>query len=88
MFQDVGFGIGAGTYGSLFYVTSGVAIAHVAGGVALLAMVLSRSIADRPEGVRHDPVQAAAIYWHFVVVITVVVYVAFYLVAVLHPKGS
>jgi heme/copper-type cytochrome/quinol oxidase subunit 3 len=83
----VGFGIRDGPYGSLFYVMTGVALAHVIGGIVLLGMVLARTVSGRLSMVRHEPAEAATIYWHFVVVMTVVLYVAFYVVASTHVKG-
>jgi cytochrome c oxidase subunit III len=87
-FSGLGFGIKDGPYGSLFYVMSGVALAHVVGGVVLLAMVLARTASGQLSMVRHEPAEAATIYWHFVVIMTVVLYVAFYVVAATHVKGS
>ena len=86
-FSDVGFGIKDGPYGSLFYIMSAVALAHVVGGVILLSMVLARTISGQLSMVRHEPAEAATIYWHFVVIMTVVLYVAFYVVPVTHVKG-
>jgi cytochrome c oxidase subunit III len=78
-YGDVNFGIRAGLYASLFYVMTGVALAHVVGGVVFLGMVLMRSATGHLAMVRHEPAEAAAIYWNFVVVVSVVLYVAFYL---------
>jgi heme/copper-type cytochrome/quinol oxidase subunit 3 len=66
---------------------TGVALAHVIGGIVLLSMVLARTVSGRLSMVRHEPAEAATIYWHFVVVMTVVLYVAFYVVAATHVKG-
>jgi cytochrome c oxidase subunit 3 len=86
-FSQVDFGIHAGVYGSLFYLMGGVALAHVAGGIVFLLLVLTRSVTGQLTLVRHEPAEALAIYWHFVVVVSVALYVAFYLLASLHPKG-
>ena len=86
-FSNVGFGIKNGPYGSLFYIMSGVALAHVVGGVVLLVMVLARTASGQLSMVHHEPAEAATIYWHFVVIMTVVLYVAFYVVAATHVKG-
>jgi heme/copper-type cytochrome/quinol oxidase subunit 3 len=76
--RDLGFGIHEGIFGSLFYVTTGLALAHVVGGIVLLAMVGSQAMAGEL-AIRRDPAQVAAIYWAFVVGLGVVVYVVFYL---------
>jgi cytochrome c oxidase subunit III len=75
---SVGFGIHDGIFGSLFYVTTGLALAHVVGGLVLLAMVGSQA-ASGELAIRRDPAQIAAIYWSFVVALGVVVYVVFFL---------
>ena len=82
-----GFGIDQGIYASLYYVLTAVALAHVAGGLAFLAMIFVRSATGQLGAARHEPANALAIYWHFVVVITVVMYVAFYLLVNASPKG-
>jgi len=85
--SQAGFGIDDGIYASLFYVLTAVALAHVAGGVAFLVMVLVRSATGQLGAAHHEPADVLAIYWHFVVVVTVVMYVAFYLLVNVSPKG-
>ena len=77
-YRDLGFGIHEGIFGSLFYVTTGLAVAHVVGGIVLLLMVGSQALSGEL-AIRRDPAQVAAIYWSFVVALGVVVYVVFYL---------
>lgn len=86
-YSQVDFGISAGLYGSLFYVMTGVALAHVVGGVVFLIMVLARSLTGQLNMVRHESAEAAAIYWHFVVIVSIAIYVAFYLLVSLYTKG-
>ena len=74
---DLNFGIGKGIYESLFYVLLGLELAHVAGGVALVGLVLARA-GTGELALRRDPVQAAAIYWFFVVALGVFIYVVLY----------
>ena len=76
--RDLGFGIHQGIFGSLFYVTTGLALAHVVGGIVLLAMVGIQALSGEL-AIRRDPAQVAAIYWSFVVALGVVVYVVFFL---------
>jgi cytochrome c oxidase subunit 3 len=68
-----GFGIGDGIYQSLFYVMTGLELAHGVGGGVLLGLLLVR-LRTGELGLRRDPIQAAAIYWFFVVVLGVVLY--------------
>jgi cytochrome c oxidase subunit 3 len=68
-----GFGIGDGIYQSLYYVMTGLELAHGAGGAVLLGLLLLR-LRTGELGLRRDPLQAAAIYWYFVIVLGVVLY--------------
>ncbi|HEX8859743.1 MAG TPA: cytochrome c oxidase subunit 3 [Actinomycetes bacterium] len=77
-YAEVGFGLHAGIFASLFYLMTGLGLAHVAGGVVLLALVVVQSLTGRLALVRYQPVQAAAVYWNFVVVLGLVIYVVFY----------
>jgi cytochrome c oxidase subunit 3 len=77
-YSEVGFSLHAGIFASLFYLMTGLGLAHVAGGVVLLALVVAQSLTGRLALVRYQPVQAAAVYWNFVVVLGLVIYVAFY----------
>jgi heme/copper-type cytochrome/quinol oxidase subunit 3 len=86
-YAQAGFGIRAGIYASLFYVMTMVALAHIVGGLVLLGMVLTRAAAGGLSMARHEPAEAAAIYWHFVVAVSVALYAAFYVIPTLHLKG-
>jgi cytochrome c oxidase subunit III len=77
-YAGLGFGIGQGIYGSLFYVISGLELAHVAGGIALLALVMARG-RQGEFALHRDPVLAAGIYWYFVVALGVVIYLVLYI---------
>jgi cytochrome c oxidase subunit 3 len=79
-YPGMGFGIGGGIYQSLTYMVTGLALAHVAGGVVLLMLVLARAQSGEL-ALQREPLQAAAIYWYFVVVLGVVIYVVFDLAA-------
>jgi heme/copper-type cytochrome/quinol oxidase subunit 3 len=74
------FGIGEGIYQSLFYTITAIALAHVAGGVVLLVLVLARARAGEL-ALHREPLQAASIYWYFVVALGVVIYLLLYLAA-------
>lgn len=73
--------ISAGIYQTLFYVLLGLELAHAVGGMALLGLVGVRAWTGEL-ALRRDPVQAAAIYWYFVVVLGVAMYVVLYLGAI------
>jgi cytochrome c oxidase subunit III len=73
------FGIRDGIYPSLFYVMTGLHMAHVAGGVVLLSLVMGQAMTGQISTLRHEPVEAATIYWHFVDIVWIGLYTAFYL---------
>jgi len=73
------FGIHDGVYPSLFYVMTGLHMAHVIGGVVFLAIVLQQARTGQLSLNRHEPVEAAAIYWHFVDIVWIGLFTVFYL---------
>ena len=83
-YSRVGFSIHDGTYASLFYVMTGLHMAHVVGGVLFLMLVLAQSRGGQLSPQRTDPVQAAAMYWDFVDVVWVGLFVVFYIL----PQGG
>jgi cytochrome c oxidase subunit 3 len=72
------FGIKDGIYPSLFYVMTGLHMAHVVGGVVLLSVVGAQSFTGQISTARHDPVEAAAIYWHFVDIVWIGLFTVYY----------
>jgi len=72
------FGVHGGIYPSLFYVMTGLHMAHVIGGVVFLSIVMSQALTGQLSLRRHEPVEAAAIYWHFVDVVWIGLFVVFY----------
>lgn len=77
-YRGLGFHTSTGIYGSLFWVLSVIALAHVAGGIVFFVLVLVQAKAGELE-LRQDPLQAAGIYWNFVAAVGVLMYVLFYL---------
>jgi len=77
-YADLPFSVGQGIYQSLFYMIIGLEFAHVVGGAVLLGVVMTRTWTGEL-ALRRDPIQAAAIYWYFVVVLGVVIYAVLYL---------
>jgi len=78
-YSEVGFGLHAGIFASLFYLMTGLGLAHLAGGIVLLALVTIQSLAGRLALTRYQSLQAAAVYWNFVVGLGLVIYVVFYM---------
>jgi heme/copper-type cytochrome/quinol oxidase subunit 3 len=58
---------------------TGLHMAHVVGGVVLLSLVMGQTTTGQITLARHEPVEAATIYWHFVDVVWLCLYTAFYL---------
>lgn len=66
-------------YGSLFFTITAAHAAHLAAGLLLLAWIQVRAWWGVYRPRRHLGVQIAAIYWHFVVVLQLVIFAALYL---------
>jgi heme/copper-type cytochrome/quinol oxidase subunit 3 len=52
-------------YAFTFFMLTGLHAAHVIGGIALLAVVLTRALRGRYGSGHHPGVTYAAMYWHF-----------------------
>jgi len=83
-YSNTGFSIHDGTYASLFYVMTGLHMAHVLGGVLFLMLVFAQARGGQLSSQRTDPVQAGAIYWDFVDIVWVGLFVVFYIL----PQGG
>jgi cytochrome c oxidase subunit III len=66
--------------GSLFYVMTGFHAFHVLTGVIFLGIIYRNGRKGLYNAERHFPVEAAAVYWHFVDVVWVFFYPALYLI--------
>jgi cytochrome c oxidase subunit III len=76
----LGFGVGDGIFGSLFYVMTGLHMAHVFGGVVFLVLVLTQGLGGQLTHAHHDSMEAGSIYWHFVDVVWICLFITFYVV--------
>jgi cytochrome c oxidase subunit III len=77
----VGFGLtlGSGIYGATFYTLIGAHAAHVIAALTWLAVTLALARRGRFAGTQAGAVVACAMYWHFVVALWPILYVAVYL---------
>ena len=77
----IGFGLtlSSSVYGATFYSLIGLHGLHVAGALGWVLLTTRRAMRGRFEGGRVAPVQACAMYWHFVVGLWPVLFVAVYL---------
>jgi cytochrome c oxidase subunit III len=78
-YSQLGFGVKDGPFGSLFYVMTGIHMAHVLGGVVFLSLVFGQLLRGRLSATQHDPLAAGAIYWDFVDVVWLCLFTVFYL---------
>ena len=76
-YSSLGFGIHDGIYASLFYIMTGLGLAHVVGGLVFIGLVMQQAAAGELS-LRRDPAEALAVYWLFVVALSVALYVAFF----------
>ena len=78
-YSQLGFGVKDGTFGTLFYVMTGIHMAHVFGGVVFLVLVFSQAMGGALTPSNHDSLAAGAIYWDFVDVVWLLLFTTFYL---------
>jgi cytochrome c oxidase subunit III len=75
-----GLTVTSGAYGATFYTLIGVHAAHVLGALGWLSVVLVLAARGRFAGGRVTLLRSCATYWHFVVGLWPILYVAVYLV--------
>lgn len=69
----------SGEFGSMFFMLTGLHLAHLIAGLLALLVVLVWSALRYFDAVRNAPVLIAAIYWYFVVTIGVILFIALYI---------
>ena len=78
--QIAPYGPGQDALWSLFYAMTGFHAFHVLTGLIFLAIVYRNARKGLYSAERHWPVEAAAVYWHFIDVVWVFFYAALYLI--------
>jgi len=78
-YSQLGFGVGDGVFGTVFYTLTGFHGAHVFGGVVGLTIVLARTTRGQFTARNHVAVEAVSMYWHFVDVVWIFVFSTIYL---------
>jgi cytochrome c oxidase subunit 3 len=78
--QIAPFGPDGGAAASLFYAMTGFHALHVLSGVIFLGIIYRNGRKGMYTAERHFPVEAAAVYWHFVDVVWIFFYPALYLI--------
>jgi cytochrome c oxidase subunit III len=78
-YSQLGFGVKDGVFGTLFYVMTGLHMAHVFGGVVFLSLVFGQTSRGLLSKERHESLEAGTLYWHFVDVVWICLFTVFYL---------
>lgn len=73
------FGLGDNAYASSYFITTGFHMLHVIGGLVMLAVLLLWAYAGKFSAERHAAVSIGSLYWHFVDIVWLCVFSAFYL---------
>jgi cytochrome c oxidase subunit 3 len=69
-----------GAYGPLFYTLTGCHALHVLAVMIWVAVLLVLALRDRFSPAHHEPVEMAAMFWHFVAIAWVFLFVVLYLI--------
>jgi len=73
------FGLGASSFASLYFVTTGFHIAHVFVGVLILAALFVWTALDYFSPRRRLTVSAGVLYWHFVDIVWLFIFTTYYI---------
>jgi heme/copper-type cytochrome/quinol oxidase subunit 3 len=77
--RDKTYGVGASSYASLYFVTTGFHMAHVLVGLVVIAALFLWTALDYFSPRRRLVVSAGVLYWHFVDIVWVFVFTTYYL---------
>jgi cytochrome c oxidase subunit III len=69
----------ASSYSAIYFTTTGIHLAHITVGLAILAALFVWSLMGRLGG-RHQHLMLGALYWHFVDAVWIVLFATIYLV--------
>jgi len=72
------FSFATSSYGSLYFVTTGIHMAHVVGGLIILAALFGWAAADYFSPRRRIAISAGVLYWHFVDAVWLFVFTTYY----------
>jgi heme/copper-type cytochrome/quinol oxidase subunit 3 len=73
------FAIDTSSYGSLYFTVTGFHMAHVAGGLLMIAPLMLWTALGKFDSRRRDAVSNGALYWHFVDAVWLTVFFTFYI---------
>jgi cytochrome c oxidase subunit III len=78
------FGLSANAYASSYFVTTGFHMAHVVGGLLVIAALILWAVLGKFDAERHAAVSIGGLYWHFVDVVWLAVFTTFYVLPYIH----
>ena len=73
------FALGASSYSSLYFITTGFHIAHVLAGLLAMAALLIWTALDYFSPRRRLTVSAGVLYWHFVDIVWIFIFITYYI---------
>jgi heme/copper-type cytochrome/quinol oxidase subunit 3 len=76
--HDKKFGPSDDAYASTYFITTGFHMAHVIGGLLIIAALFLWGAMGKFSAQRHSTVSIGALYWHFVDVVWLAVFLTFY----------
>jgi len=79
-YHALGFVPSDGAFPSTFFVLTGLHGAHVTMGIVWLLSLWGRSMQGTLPAERHEAVEIAGLYWHFVDVVWIFIFTAIYLI--------
>ncbi len=79
-FYREGLRLSSGTFGSTFFVMTGLHGAHVTVGIFWLLSLYQRSLQGKLGPEKAEAVEVAGLYWHFVDIVWIVIFTVVYLV--------
>ncbi len=79
-YNELGLTLGAGIYGSTFFMLTGFHGAHVTLGALILGIMLIRILRGHFDAEHHFGFEAASWYWHFVDVVWIGLFIFVYVI--------
>ncbi|MER1156689.1 cytochrome c oxidase subunit 3, partial [Pseudomonas aeruginosa] len=79
-YNELGLTLGAGIYGSTFFMLTGFHGAHVTLGALILSIMLIRILRGHFDAEHHFGFEAASWYWHFVDVVWIGLFIFVYVI--------
>ena len=79
-FYREGLSLSSNLFGTTFFTLTGLHGAHVTVGIIWLLTLWGRSVQGKLEPGKHEAIEIAGLYWHFVDVVWIIIFTAVYLI--------